>query len=188
MFAPSCRPTMPDLNHTKSLLYYKGILESYEEQYRDATPDEREKVIDKISGEIELEANGVGAKIAPQETRRGVSISLLGVVTLLTARTSEQQIANFYSNHRSVPKEDEGPPVQVGKPWSARLVVNYLLRDEIEKRVDALGQFDPHVRITKWVSTVSQMMAELSPEELKKYQVLAEEWRKLGPPKELQRK
>lgn len=68
---------MPDLNHTKSILYYKEILESFEEQYRDATTDERDAIIVEISGQIKTEADSIGATVAEEEARRKVSIFLV---------------------------------------------------------------------------------------------------------------
>jgi hypothetical protein len=52
-----------NLDHSKSILPYKDILESYEESYRDATVDERPDVIEQISNEIKEAAGDKGAKI-----------------------------------------------------------------------------------------------------------------------------
>ena len=70
-------PTMPDLDHTKSLAYYQEILESLEEEYREATSDEKGGVMDKISNMIEVEALKVGATIANAKVRRKVSTFLV---------------------------------------------------------------------------------------------------------------
>ena len=50
----------------------------------------------------------------------------------LTAGTPQQKIINFYTNN--------SPPVQIGKRWYDRLVIDHLFHDEIEKEVNKLKQ------------------------------------------------
>ena len=57
---------MPSLDRTKSLLPYKPTLESYEQEYRDASMDERSKVIDQICQEIMGEAKENDATVADE--------------------------------------------------------------------------------------------------------------------------
>lgn len=76
----------------------------------------------------------------------------------------------------------------MGKQWSARLVINHELHDEIERRVKDLGPLEPRVRIAKWQSTLTQMISEMSEEQLEAYKLMAEDWRKRGPPKHIQQK
>ena len=47
---------MPTNDHTKSILSYKEILKSYEDEYWDTDPNKESKVIDKIVKEIRDEA------------------------------------------------------------------------------------------------------------------------------------
>lgn len=54
---------MPANDHTKSILSYKEILKSYEDEYWDTDPNKRSKVIDKIAKKISDEARDEGAKI-----------------------------------------------------------------------------------------------------------------------------
>ena len=57
--------TMPNnLDHSKSIFYYRDILDSYEDNYREATKEERPKIVDQISKDINEEAGKKGAKIA----------------------------------------------------------------------------------------------------------------------------
>jgi len=58
---------MSDLNHTKSLIPYKAILESHEDTYRETSSEERSDFIDKISNDIKEAATKKGAKIASGE-------------------------------------------------------------------------------------------------------------------------
>lgn len=59
---------MTDLDHTKSLMPYKAILESHEQEYRDAEGEERSKVINVISQEIMDEAQENGATIGDEDS------------------------------------------------------------------------------------------------------------------------
>jgi hypothetical protein len=63
---------MSELNHTKSILPYKAILELFEERYRDADADLRTTILDEISTEIENEAEGNGATVAKEEALKKV--------------------------------------------------------------------------------------------------------------------
>ena len=58
---------MSDLDHTKSLILYKSILEDFEQAYRGASRDERFKVIEEICSEITNEVKAMEAKITPEE-------------------------------------------------------------------------------------------------------------------------
>jgi len=58
---------MTDLNHTKSLVPYKAILESYEDAYRDSSTEDRSNVIGEISNDIKSVAKKKGANIASGE-------------------------------------------------------------------------------------------------------------------------
>ena len=64
-----CSPstTMPDIDHTKSILPYKSILEAFEQDYRASDGDERFKVIDEISEDIMSEAKKMRAEVASGE-------------------------------------------------------------------------------------------------------------------------
>jgi hypothetical protein len=68
---------MPTNNHTNSILSYKEILKSYEDEYRDTDPNKRSKVIDKIAKKISDEARDEGAKIDGENLK-----SVCRVVTL----------------------------------------------------------------------------------------------------------
>jgi hypothetical protein len=68
---------MPTNNHTNSILSYKEILKSYEDEYRDTDPNKRSKVIDKIAKKISDEARDEGTKIDGENLK-----SVRRVVTL----------------------------------------------------------------------------------------------------------
>jgi hypothetical protein len=59
---------MSDPDHTKSLIPYKGILETHEEEYRGSTLEERSDVINLISEDIKKVASKKGAKITDGDT------------------------------------------------------------------------------------------------------------------------
>ena len=101
---------------------------------------------------------------------------------------SLKQIVHFYSNHRSVPKEGEKPPVRVGKQWNTRLVVAHFFHDQIEDTVNGLGHLAPKQRIAKWASTLTEVIKTLDDEELAKYAVILEKWKTEGPPEKVKRK
>ena len=74
----------------------------------------------------------------------------------------------------------------MGKRWNARLVIDHLFHDKIEALLKEAGPMNPHARIGKWQSTLSELIGGLSKEELAKYEIMAEKWRSEGPPKEIQ--
>jgi len=98
-----------------------------------------------------------------------------------------QQIANYFTNYRSVSKEEEGPPIKVGKQWTGRLVFDNKCHAEIAEAVTASGITDPHLRIATWSKTVTEMYNSLSEEERAQYTITAEQWNKNGPPLEIKR-
>jgi len=89
----------------------------------------------------------------------------------------QKQIANFYTNHRTVVKEEDGPPIKVTKQWNARLVADYYHHDEIMEAVKAHGSLNPQQQIGKWASSLTEKWDSLSEEDRTKYAVLAEQWR-----------
>ena len=99
-----------------------------------------------------------------------------------------QQIINFYVNHRSIGRQEVPPPVQVGKQWKARWVVDYLFHKELEERMKQYESLPSTEKIGKWARELSDLIDGLSEEEMAKYTLMAEAWRKQGPPEELQRK
>jgi hypothetical protein len=64
-------------DHTHSLLPYQQILETWEAEYRETPPSNREDVIDKIKGEILAAATKGNARVGDNETLQKVSILLL---------------------------------------------------------------------------------------------------------------
>jgi len=112
-------------------------------------------------------------------------MSSVSIPVLLTVGTPQQKIVNFYTNNRTEPNED-GPPVQIGKRWNTRLVVDHLFHDEIEKEVNELKP-KPEDWIGVWQSTVTTIKNRLEAEgKLPEYQAIADQWNKVGPPKEIQ--
>lgn len=93
-----------------------------------------------------------------------------------------QQITNYYTNHQSVPKEDDSVPIKIGKQWNAHLVVDYLWHEEIAKAVNDSGITDPHQWIAEWSKATSEKYESLPESEKARYAVLAEEWKKKGLP------
>ena len=61
-------------DHTRSLLPYQKILEAYEAEYCEVSPDSQDTVIDKIIAQISEAATKGKAKIADNETLQKVSI------------------------------------------------------------------------------------------------------------------
>ena len=100
----------------------------------------------------------------------------------------QQQIVNFYINHRMVSNEDDAPPVRVGKQWNTRLVVAHFHRQQIDEALEELGPLTPPQRIAKWSTVVSDIIKSLDKDKLAKYAVIAEKWKAEGPSKEVQRR
>ena len=63
---------MSDLDHTKSLKWYKDILETHEEEYRGSKAEKRSDLIDLISEDIKKEAGRKGAKITDGDALKKV--------------------------------------------------------------------------------------------------------------------
>ena len=100
----------------------------------------------------------------------------------------QQQIKWFYTNHRTVQKEEEGPPVAVGKAWTTWLVAAHFHKKEIDETLEKeFGDLAPNQRIAKWANILTGIMSELDSVTLNRYSVLAENWKKEGPPREIQR-
>ena len=87
---------MSDLDHTKSLVSYKTILEDFEQAYRGASRDERFKVIKEICSEIMNEAKATEAKITPEEELEKVC----GVLACGPIGSSYIPIANHQLLHQ----------------------------------------------------------------------------------------
>jgi len=83
----SLSTTMSGIDHTKSLVPYKTILESFEQDYRDADVDGRSKVIDEICMDIMGEAKANGARVADEDDLQK-ECCVLAIVTLLTTYIS----------------------------------------------------------------------------------------------------
>jgi hypothetical protein len=62
-----------NLDHSKSILHYRNILESYEDGYRAAPVEERSEIIEQISEDIKEEASNKGANIADGDVLHKVS-------------------------------------------------------------------------------------------------------------------
>ena len=74
---------MPDIDHTKSILPYKLILEAFERDYQASDGDERFKVIDEISEDIMSEAKEMRVEVASGEELQKVC-GVLRLVLLVT--------------------------------------------------------------------------------------------------------
>jgi len=113
-------------------------------------------------------------------------MSLISVPVRLTAHTPQQKIVNYYTNNRTTPNDDGNPPIQIGKRWTTRLVVDHFFHTRIEERVAEIGPAAANF-IGTWQKTVSTVIAELTASgEISKYDVIADNWNKNGPPKEVQ--
>lgn len=110
----------------------------------------------------------------------GSSLLLLA----LTVFHGLQQIGNWYTNHGLGSKGEESHLVKVGKQWTARLVVDYLCHDEIKEIVSKSGD---SAGIGVWSTAVTEMFNSLSDDKKMEYTLIAEEWRKRGPPLEVKR-
>ena len=110
----------------------------------------------------------------------------VGAVTPL-ATYFPQQIVNFYVNHRSIGRREVPPPVQVGKQWKARWVVDYLYHKQIEERMKQHDSLPSTEKIGQWARELTGVIEGLS-QEMSKHTLTAEKWRNKGPPVELQRK
>jgi len=99
----------------------------------------------------------------------------------------QKQITNFYTNHRTVVKEEDGPPIKVAKQWNAHLVVDYYHHDEIAEAVKAHSSLNPQQQIGKWASALTEKWESLPDEDRIKYAVLTEQWREKGLPIEVKR-
>jgi len=97
-------------------------------------------------------------------------------------------ITTYYTNHYTIPKVSGDPPIQVGKRWTTRLVVDHFHHDEIEKRVAQFGPLTPHERMPKWAAALSDIVHDLGEKERNRYTLLAETWNANGPPEEIQKK
>lgn len=178
---------MAPLDHTKSLMAFREILELHEEEYRKSTPDSRTTVIDEITGDILEEATIKGVEVLQGDALINVSACKPFSRDNFKQTHGCQQIVNFYNNHRSVPKEEDPVPIKTTKHWTGRLVVAHKFHDEIENTVAACGITDPHARIAKWATTLSDKYNSLSEEEQNQCSILAERWNKEGPPAEVKR-
>ena len=105
-----------------------------------------------------------------------------------TADVFQQQIVNFYTNHRTVLNEDDAPPVRVGKQWTARLVAAHFHQQQIDEALAKLEPLTPPQRIAKWSTVLSDIIKSLDEDELAKYAVIAEKWKAEGPSVEVQRR
>ena len=76
--------------------------------------------------------------------------------------------------------------IKVGKQWTPQLVIDYLCHDEIEETVNATPETDTP-RIAIWSKAVTAKYNGLSNEEKTRYGVIAEKWKRDGPPLEVKR-
>ena len=95
------------------------------------------------------------------------------------------QIVHWYINNRLVSKKEAEPPIKAGKNWTPRLVADYTYHKEIKEAVENSGLTDPHERIAEWSRAVFEKYNSLSDEERAEFAVIAEKWKKEGPPQEV---
>ena len=107
---------------------------------------------------------------------------------VLSTLTFQQQITNFYVNHRLGSKDGETLHFWVGKQWNVWLVINHIFHEQIKEEVNKQGELPPNERIAKWASALTNVISRLSEEDLTKYTIIAKEWKAQGPLKEIQRR
>ena len=80
----------------------------------------------------------------------------------------------------------------MGKQWTARLVTDFKHHDEIKeavkKTVEESGITDPHEKISVWSKAVTTKYNSLPEATKTEYGVLANQWKKEGPPPEIKRR
>lgn len=106
---------------------------------------------------------------------------------LLTTHTPLQKIVNFYVNNRTE-STDDPPPVQIGKRWNTRLVVDHFFHEEIERAVAKVGPSSSEW-IGAWQTALTSVVDRLEQEKkLTDYQMMAEKWNTTGPPEDIKKR
>ena len=77
----------------------------------------------------------------------------------------------------------------MGKQWTAHLIADFRHHDEIKeavkKTVEESGITDPHEKISVWLKAVTAKYNSLPEATKTEYGVLADQWKKEGPPPEI---
>ena len=179
-------PTMAGVDHTKLLMAYVDIFQGYEERYREVPKAKRDRVIKEIATEIKQRAEESQAKILYGDGLHAVCHQLPSAVSV--SHACLQQIEHFYTNHKWIQKGDDDPPVKAGKHWTARTVINFLFKKEIEEWVNKHGKLLSQERISVWSKELKEFMNELGEEEVAQYDVKAKLWNEQGPPDKIKRR